>query len=105
MSVRAVMVMSFVALAGGAQSARAELPPQYTIWNDFAAITAQSSIPEKVGIVERIVRNDDGTYTVFSPKCSLLIRVVREAPKQAGGVPIVGPSRVARVDVGEANCK
>jgi hypothetical protein len=27
----------------------AELPPQYTVWQNFAAITAQTSIPEQLG--------------------------------------------------------
>lgn len=105
MTARAALVLSFVALAGGAQSARAELPPQYTVWSDFAAITSQASIPEKIGIVERIQRNKDGTYTASGRKCKLNIRILREGPRSSAGVAMVGPSRIARVDVGEPDCK
>ena len=41
------------------RAAMAELPPQYTGQN-FAAITAQTSIPEQLGVVDRIERTQQG---------------------------------------------
>ena len=79
--------------------ARAELPPQYTRWADFAAVIGQSAIPHLLGTVDRIERTPDGKFIVRAGACFVEVTVIREPPKSPDGKIIVGPSRIARVDV------
>ena len=101
-------ILPAVLLAGGmvfsATGAHAELPPQYTVWRDFSAITAKSDIPEKLGIVDRIERTASGSYLVHGGKCTIEATIVRESARSPDGRPMVGPSRVVRVDLGEKRC-
>jgi hypothetical protein len=86
-------------------AARAELPPQYTVWADFAAVTAQASIPQKLGVVDRIERTGAGRYVVHSGKCFMEVVVTRAAARGPGGTPVAGPSHISGVKVGERQCK
>jgi hypothetical protein len=87
-----------------ASPARAELPPQYTIWQDFAAVTAQASIPVTLGLVERIERLPDGRYQARSGACFVEISITREPAKGKDGRPMPGPSRISKVDVSDKRC-
>ena len=91
-------------LATAAIPARAELPPQFTTWADFAAVTAQSSIPYTLGIVERIERTAAGTFIVRGGGCYVEVTVIRESAKGPNGEPLVGGSHIAKVEVGEKRC-
>jgi len=86
-------------------SARAELPPQYTTWQDFAAVVAQDSIPREIGVVEAIERTQAGKFIVRSKSCYVEVTVFRESAKDPQGRIIVGPSHVARVEVGTKRCE
>ena len=86
------------------RAAMAELPPQYTVWQNFAAITAQTSIPEQLGVVDRIERTQQG-YRIFGSNCWIDAVISRESPKGPNGQPMVGPSRVSAVTLGEKKCK
>ncbi len=105
MTKRTAMFLSLAGLVFGAQAAFAELPPQYTVWGDFAAITAQGEVPEQLGVVDRIERAEDGSYVAHGRNCSLTMRVVREPARSSDGQPMPGPSRVARVVMGAKQCK
>jgi hypothetical protein len=87
-----------------ARPAHAELPPQYVVWQDFAAIAAQSAIPTTLGVVDRIVRMPNGKYRAQSGACYLEISITREPTKGADGRPMPGPSYIAKVDVAEKRC-
>jgi hypothetical protein len=84
--------------------AHAELPPQYTIWQDFAAVTAQAAIPTTLGLAERIERMPDGKYQVRAGSCFVEVTVTREPAKGADGRPMPGPSRISKVDVSDKRC-
>lgn len=84
--------------------AAAELPPQYTVWQGFSAITSQGEIPEKLGVVDRIERTSEG-FRVHGGTCWIDAHVVREAPAGRDGRPMVGPSRIVGVKLGEKTCK
>lgn len=84
--------------------AAAELPPQYTVWQDFAAITAKSEIPAKLGVVDRIERTNPG-YRVFGGNCWIDVAISRKGPSGPDGRPMVGPSRIVAVTLGEKTCK
>jgi hypothetical protein len=84
--------------------AAAELPPPYTTWADFAAVTAQDSIPRVLGVVDRIERRQAGKYIARAGACFVEITVIRESAKGPDGKIIVGPSHIARVEVGEKHC-
>lgn len=86
------------------QPAAAELPPQYTVWQNFAAITAQGSIPEKLGVVDRIERTNEG-YRIFGGDCWIDAVVSRKPARGPNGQPMVGPSHVSAVTLGEKKCK
>jgi hypothetical protein len=88
-----------------AQPAFAELPPQFTTWADFAAITAQDSIPHVLGVVDSIERMPDGKYIARAGACFVEVTVVRKPAVGPDGQVIIGPSRIARVDVGKKRCK
>lgn len=83
--------------------AAAELPPQYTVWHDFAAITAKSEIPAQLGVVDRIERTDEG-YRVSGGNCSINVTIVRKGPVGPHG-PMVGPSKITAVNLGEKTCR
>jgi len=85
--------------------AAAELPPQYTVWQAYAAIAALDEIPEKLGVVDRIERLDFGRFIARGGNCALDITVVREPSRGADGRPMPGPSRIVRLDVGPKTCK
>lgn len=99
---RIVLSLGIAALM--APPAIAEIPPQYTTWQNFAAITAQRDIPEKLGIVDRIERTADG-FRIYGGNCWIDATVVRKAPASPDGKPMVGPSRVSGVNLGEKTCK
>ncbi len=88
----------------GVSPAIAELAPQYTTWQDFAAVTSQSAIPGLLGVVDVVERTGGGSYIVRAGKCSIAAKVIREGAKGPVGQPIAGPSRVARVEVGDKHC-
>ncbi len=87
-----------------AAPARAELPPQYTIWTDFAAVTAERSIPHTLGVVDSIARTPNGKYLVRGGACVVEVTVVRASAVAPDGKVIVGPSHVERVEVGAKRC-
>ncbi len=84
---------------------RAELPPQFTVWQDFAAIAAMRDIPERLGVVDRFERIGVGRFNIRGGNCAILATVVREPAKSPDGRPVPGPSRIVRVDLGEKQCK
>jgi hypothetical protein len=83
---------------------RAELPPQYSTWEDFGAVIRQSSIPGTLGVVDRIERADRGRYIVRAGACLVEVVVRREGSKGPDGTPRLGGSRVADVEFGERRC-
>ncbi len=99
-----IAVSACAAVAALSSPARAELPPQYVVLSDFAAVAGQSEIASQLGVVDRIERTSSGEYLVTGGKCELTARVMREAPKSPDGKPIVGPSRIVRVDLGPKRC-
>ncbi len=88
-----------------AAPAVAELAPSYTTWADYAAVINQSTIPQLLGVVDRIERIGYGKFLVSGGKCSVEIKIARESAKGPGGQPLPGGSSVARVDVGPKRCK
>jgi hypothetical protein len=84
--------------------ARAELPPQYTIWQDFAAVTAQAAIPTTLGVVDRIERTPNGKYQVRAGNCFVEVSITREPATGADGRPMPGPSHIVKVDVSDKRC-
>jgi hypothetical protein len=99
---RASLALAILVL--GTYPVAAELPPRYTVWADFAAVTSQPTIAELLGVVDRIERADNGSYIVRAGKCSVVVTVFRAGSRGAGGVPIPGPSHIARVEVGAKRC-
>jgi hypothetical protein len=87
-----------------AAPARAELPPQYTIWQDFAAVTAQEAIPTTLGLVERIERIDAGYRVRGGGGCYVDVSIKREPAMGKDGRPMPGPSRISKVDVSDKRC-
>jgi hypothetical protein len=81
--------------------AAAELPPQYTTWQDFAAVAGESSIPYVLGTVDHIERTQDGKYVVRAGACFVEITVNRESGVGPDGKIVVGLTRVSKVSVGE----
>jgi len=84
--------------------AAAELPPQYTTWQDFAAVVGESSIPYVLGTVDRIERTPGGKYIARAGACFVEITVNRESGVGPDGKIVVGPTRVSKVSVGEKHC-
>ena len=82
----------------------AALPPQYTVWQDFATVINQDSIPRTLGTVDRVERTPDGKYIARVGACFVEITVHRESGKGPDGKIIVGPSIITGVDVGEKHC-
>jgi hypothetical protein len=101
MSIRWTVALSLVAFVS---PALAELPPQFTTWSDFAAVVAQSAIPNTLGVVDRIERTASGTFVVHAGACHVDVTVYRESAKDADGRPLVGPSHITKVVVGEKRC-
>lgn len=91
-----------LAIAGLMSPAAAELPPQYTVWADFAAVVGQSSIPQQLGVVDSIERTSDGQYIVRAGACFVTVTVIRKFSEKKF---FVGPSHIARVEVSEKHCK
>jgi len=87
-----------------AMPGRAELAPQYTTWQEFAAIAALQEIPQLIGVVDRIERIEFGRYLVRGGRCRVEISIRREAAKSPDGQPMVGPSHVAGVKIGDMRC-
>lgn len=85
--------------------ARAELPPQYTVWQDFAAVVAKQEIAAELGVVDRIDRIGAGRFSIQSGNCTIVATVAREGAKSPDGRSIPGPSRIVRVDLGNKECK
>lgn len=93
------------AILGSASFACAELPPQYTRWNDFGAITSQAEIAHRLGRpVDRIEALEDGTFRVQAGSCSLLVRISRRGQTR-NGEPVAGPSVIDGLEIGEPRCK
>ena len=67
---------------------RAELPPQYTTWEDFGAVTRQASVPGVLGVVDRIERAANGAYVVRSGSCFMEATVRREPTRGPNGEPM-----------------
>jgi hypothetical protein len=100
-----VGLATLVALLIGSSSGLAELPPNYTRWQEFAAIAAQSSIPQILGVVERIEFVEEGKYVVRAGACHVDVSISRETARGPEGQVIVGPSRIASVWVSEKRCR
>lgn len=96
------LVVSVTAMM--ASPAWAVLPPQYSIWQDFGAITSRTEIPEALGVVDRIERKPGGGYIVYGSKCRLEVNVLRKAASGPDGKPMPGPSKIVRVDLGAKRC-
>jgi hypothetical protein len=104
--VRSLSSLSFAGLGILlATPAAAELPPQYTTWADFAAVTAQDSIPQVLGVVDSIERTPEGKFIARGGDCLVEVTVVRKPAVGPNGKVIVGPSLIDRVDVGKKRCK
>ena len=84
--------------------AAAELLPQYTTWQDFAAVVGDSSIPYVLGTVDHIERTQDGKYAVRAGARFVEITVNRESGVGLGGKIVAGLTRVSKVSVGEKHC-
>ena len=84
--------------------AAAELPPQYTTWQDFAAVVGESSIPYVLGTVDRIERTQDGKFIARAGAFFVEITVNRESSSGPDGKIVVGPTHVSKVSVGEKRC-
>ena len=84
--------------------AAAAMAPQYTNWQDFAAVAVESSIPRVLGDVDRIERRQDGTFVVRVGACFVDVTVTRESFTDPDGRPYVGATQVTKVDVGEKHC-
>ena len=84
--------------------AAAELAPQYTTWQDFAAVVGESSIPYVLGTVDRIERTQDGKFIARAGACFVEITVNRESSSGPDGKIVVGPTHVSKVSVGEKRC-
>jgi hypothetical protein len=83
---------------------RSELAPQYTTWQDFAAVAGLQQIPELIGVVERIERIEFGRYLVQGGRCRVEVMIRREGARGRDGQPMPGPSHVAAVTVGDKRC-
>jgi hypothetical protein len=104
-----VRVLIAVVLAGFgislvAQPGRTELAPQYTSWQDFAAVAALKQIPDLIGVVDRIERVEFGRFIVHGGRCRIEVTVLREGTRGGDGRPMPGPSHVASVNVGDKRC-
>jgi hypothetical protein len=107
MSVRSLSIAVVLVGLGASlapQSGRAELAPQYTSWQDFAAVAGLKQIPELIGVVDRIERIAFGRFMVRGGRCQVEVTVVREGAKGRDGQPMPGPSRIASVSVGDKRC-
>jgi hypothetical protein len=112
---RTVRIRHIAAVAGPlglvavlAVSVHAALPPQYDRWTEFTALTAQKSIPEKLGArnpAERIERAADGTYRVYGGTCVVTVRLARKPPTGPQGQPMPGPTAVSVAEVSEPTCR
>jgi hypothetical protein len=104
MTTRSWGLPAVAVLLASMASARAELPPQYTTWQDFAAVAGLPAIPDVLGVVDRIERIDAGKYVVRAGSCFVEVTIVREAPRGPNGEIMVGPTRIADVRAGERRC-
>jgi hypothetical protein len=84
--------------------AAAELPPQFTTWQNYAAVVGESSIPYVLGTVDRIERTQVGKIIVRAGACFVEITVNRESSQDPDGKIVVGPTRINKVSVGEKRC-
>jgi hypothetical protein len=99
--------LGLAAVAFFAVSVNAALPPQYDRWNEFAAIAADSSIPQKLGVrdlVERIERVGDGRYRVHATTCHVEVRLARKARTGPKGEPILGSAIISIAEVSAPRC-
>jgi hypothetical protein len=81
------------------------LPPQYTVWAEFGAVVAQSSLPQLLGVVDRVERVGAGRYVVRGGSCYVEISITRAAARGPAGQPVAGPSTISEVKVGEKRCE
>ena len=101
-----VMAAVFGSIGVSITPAAAELPPQYTVWADFGAVAAETSIPQLLGVVDGIERAPDGTYIVRSGACSVTATVVRASLHSfLSGRTMPGPSYIERVELGPKHCQ
>lgn len=99
------LIASGIAVFGTAPFARAELPPEYTRWNDLGAITGQVEIAHSLGQpVNRIEALEDGTFRVEAGNCFLIVEISRSAPTR-NGEPVTGPSVISGLEIGEPRCE
>jgi len=104
MTTRSWGLPAVAVLLAGTIPAAAELPPQYTVWQDFAAVASLAAIPDVLGVVDRIERADAGKYVVRAGPCFVEVQVRREGARGPNGEAIVGPSRIVDVRAGERRC-
>ena len=90
--VRLICAFALTLAAGGSLPARAELPPQFTTWADFAAVTSDTSIPHLLGVVDRIERLEKGKFIVRGGACSVEVNVIRASATS----PMANPSPARR---------
>ncbi len=83
MTTRSWSLPAVAVLLAGTVPAAAELPPQYTVWQDFAAVATLAAIPDVLGVVDRIERADAGKYVVRAGSCFVEVQVRREARARA----------------------
>ena len=94
-----------IAILGPASFVRAELPPEYTRWDDLRAITHQDTIPQRLGQpVDRIEALADGTFRVQAGTCFLLLTISRQGPMR-DGQPRAGLSVFGGLEIGEPRCE
>jgi hypothetical protein len=93
-----------VLTAAWAIPGRAELPPQYTTWEDFGAVAREASIPGLLGVVDRIECTDAGRYIVRAGACRVEVSITRESARGPDGQAVAGPSHITGVKVGERRC-
>ena len=98
------LICALALAAGGNLPARAELPPQFTSWADFAAVTSDTSILHLLGVVDRIERLENGKFIVRGGACSVEVNVIRASATSPDGKPIAGPSRITRVEISGKRC-
>jgi hypothetical protein len=98
----AVLVGSVACLVS--QPSHAVLAPQYTTWEDFAAIAGLKQIPDLIGVVDRIERLEFGSYLVRGARCRVEVTIRREGAKGRDGQPMPGPSHIVEVRLGDKRC-
>ena len=97
-------ILAAALLAVAAVPARAELPPQYTAWAEYAVVAVQTAIPKTLGVVDRIERTGPGRFIARAGSCYVEISITRKPAAGPKGEPVAGPSQITGATVGEKKC-